>query len=86
MIVLLALGEKLTTLGGATGLGSNLADIQNQALQNLITYDCKRISNAMTACVVKKCVKKFMPNQKILCRFEFIEKDNTTPEQYLTMA
>lgn len=28
-IVLLALGEKLTTLGGSTGLGSNLAEIQS---------------------------------------------------------
>ena len=28
-IVLLALGEKLTTLGGPTGLGSNLAEIQS---------------------------------------------------------
>lgn len=27
VIVLLALGEKMTTLGGAAGLGSNLAEI-----------------------------------------------------------
>lgn len=30
VIVLLALGEKMTTLGGAAGLGSNLAEIQSQ--------------------------------------------------------
>lgn len=84
-IVLLALGEKMTTLGGSAGLGSNLADIQSQEFNDLVTYDCKRIANAMSRCTVRKCVKHLGYTEQ-LCRFEFIEQDKTTPEQYLNLA
>ena len=57
-IVLLALGEKMTTLGGAAGLGSNLAEVQSQEFADLVSYDCKRIANTFTRCAVAKCVKK----------------------------
>ena len=86
MIVLLACGEKLTTLGGSTGLGSNLADIQSKEFDNLVSYDCKRISNAMTRCAVRKCVNSMFPNQEVKCKFSFIEEDRTTPEKYLELA
>ena len=86
MIVLLACGEKLTTLGGSTGLGSNLADIQSKEFDNLVSYDCKRISNAMTRCAVRKCVNAMFPNQDVKCKFSFIEEDRTTPEKYLELA
>lgn len=86
MIVLLACGEKLTTLGGSTGLGSNLADIQSQEFDNLVSYDCKRISNAMTRCAVRKCVNAMFQNQEVKCKFSFIEEDRTTPEKYLELA
>ena len=86
MIVLLACGEKLTTLGGATGLGSNLADIQSQEFNNLVNYDCKRISNAMTRCAVAKCVKKMFNTDDVKCRFSFVEDDNVTPEKYIELA
>lgn len=86
MIVLLACGEKLTTLGGATGLGSNLADVQSQEFNNLVNYDCKRIANSMTRCAVHKCVKKLFPGKQPLCKFAFVEDDNVTPEKYLEFA
>ena len=86
MIVLLSCGEKLTTLGGSTGLGSNLADIQSQEFNNLVNYDCKRISNAMTRCAVSKCVRKMFGNVDVKCRFSFVEDDNIKPEKYLEMA
>ena len=86
MIVLLACGEKMTTLGGATGLGSDVATQQNEQFQKLISYDCKRIANSMTHCAVKKCVEKLFPGKDLLCRFDFIEEDNVTPEEYLNMA
>lgn len=87
MIVLLACGEKLTTLGGSTGLGSDLASIQSQEFQNLINYDCKRISNSMTRCAVAKCVKKvYGDNAEVKCRFTFVEQDDTTPEKYIELA
>lgn len=40
---ILATGGTLATLGGSTGLGSNLADVQNSQFQSLVNYDCKRI-------------------------------------------
>ena len=86
MIVLLACGEKLTTLGGTTGLGSNLADVQAQDFNNLVNYDCKRISNAMTRCAVAKCVHKALGTDEVMCRFTFIEEDNVTPEKYIELA
>ena len=86
MIVLLACGEKLTTLGGATGLGSNLADVQAQDFNNLVNYDCKRISNAMTRCAVTKCVRKMFNTDEVKCRFSFVEDDNVLPEKYIELA
>ena len=86
MIVLLACGEKLTTLGGTTGLGSNLADVQTQEFNNLINYDCKRISNAMTRCAVAKCVRNALGTDEVMCRFVFTEEDNVTPEKYIELA
>lgn len=86
MIAILATGGSLSTIGGATGLGSNLADVQNDQFQQLISYDCKRIQNAMTAVAVRKAIYDILGENSILCRFEFVENDNTTAEQYLEMA
>lgn len=83
---ILATGGTLATLGGSTGLGSNLAEIQDAQFQSLVNYDCKRIQNAMQM-VVDKCVKKvFGDNEEPLVRFEFIEADDTTPTEYLDLA
>ena len=84
-IVLLALGEKMTTLGGSAGLGSNLAEIQSQEFSDLVSYDCKRIANTMTRCTVAKCLKHLGFKEQ-LCRFEFVEQDNVDPIKYLEMA
>lgn len=86
MIVLLACGEKMTTLGGATGLGSNLADVQTQEFNNLVQYDCKRISNALTRCAVTKCVNKMFPGAEVKCRFSFVENENISIKEYLEYA
>ena len=86
MIVLLACGEKMTTLGGPTGLGSNLADVQSQEFNNLVNYDCKRISNAMTRCAVAKCVRKMFNTDEVKCRFSFIEDEHISIKEYLEYA
>lgn len=83
---ILATGGTLATLGGSTGLGSNLAEVQNEQFQSLVNYDCKRIQNAMQV-VVDKCVKrKFGRNAETKVRFEFVEADETSPEEYLELA
>ena len=83
---ILATGGTLATLGGSTGLGSNLADVQNNQFQSLVNYDCKRIQNAMQT-VVEKCVKKiYGSGAEVKVRFEFVEQDETKPEEYLELA
>lgn len=82
---ILATGGTLATLGGSTGLGSNLAEVQNSQFQSLVNYDCKRIQNAMQS-VVDKCVKQKFGNDEVKVRFEFIESDETKPDEYLELA
>ena len=86
MIVLLACGEKMTTLGGPTGLGSNLADVQSREFEQLVSYDCKRISNAMTRCAVAKCVRKMFNTDEVKCRFSFVEDEHISIKEYLEYA
>lgn len=82
---ILATGGTLATLGGSTGLGSNLADVQNSQFQSLVNYDCKRIQNAMQV-VVDKCVAKMFGSSEVKVRFEFVEADEVKPAEYLELA
>ena len=50
----------------------------------MITYDCKRISNTLSEVAVKKVCDYLNQNQ--MCRFELIEEEDTTVEQYIEMA
>ena len=51
----------------------------------MINLDCKKISNALTNVAVKK-VLAHLGYSRQLCRFVFIESDDTTPAEYLEMA
>lgn len=82
---ILATGGTLATLGGSTGLGSNLAEVQNSQFQSLVNYDCKKLQNALQT-VVDKCVKKVFGDAETRVRFEFIEADEVKPAEYLEMA
>ena len=84
LIAILATGGSLATLGGSTGLGSNLADKQNEQFELLVTQDCKKIANTLNAVAVKK-ICDFL-GQKQMCRFKFLEDENTKPEDYIAMA
>lgn len=56
MISILATGGTLMTIGGSTGLGSDLARVQQESFNSLVNQDCKRIANAITNSVISKCV------------------------------
>ena len=86
LISILATGGTLNTVGGSTGLGSDLATQQDDAFQVLINHDAKKISNAITNTIVRKLVKQLFPDEKLLVRFSFVDKDNITTEQYLNYA
>ena len=83
-ICVLAIGGSLNTLGGSTGLGSNLAEKQDDQFQSIITLDAKKIQNTINSSAVPKVCRWL--GQEQMCRFQFIEKDNTTPAEYLDMA
>lgn len=84
-ICILAVGGSLNVLGGATGLGSNLADVQQQAFNSLVNADCKRISNAISQVVVSK-VTRILFGEEPLCRFTYVEDDEYSAQDYLDMA
>jgi hypothetical protein len=79
-------GGTLMTIGGSTGLGSELARVQQESFNSLVNLDCKRISNAITNSIVRKCVKKFFNTDDLQIRFEFVESDDTSPDEYLALA
>ena len=85
-ICVLAIGGSLNTLGGSTGLGSNLAEKQDDQFQSIINLDAKKIQNTINAVAVEKVCSVLLGGQERLCRFQFTEQDDTTPQEYLTMA
>ena len=90
MFCILAVGGTLDVLAGTqgssgTGMGSSTSDNQMTQFQSLVSYDCKRIQNAMQV-AVKKAVKHIFNTNNILCHFEYVEKDDTKPSEYLDLA
>ena len=85
MISILATGGTLMTIGGSTGLGSDLARVQQESFNSLVNKDCKKIANALTDNVVKKCVN-LLGYKKPLCRFSYVEDDEYAANDYLDMA
>ena len=75
----------MNTLGGATGLGSNLADKQDEQFQSLINLDAKKIANTLNEVAVEKVCREIL-GQPRMCRFQFIEQDDTTADEYLELA
>lgn len=84
-IVLLATGNTLGTLPGSSGLGSNVAEIQNDQFNQLITADCKQIQNTINACVLPKIMKHFGLGEQ-LCKFEYVQDENVSVKETLEAA
>ena len=85
MISIMSTGGTLLTLGGSTGLGSNLAEVQQKSFESIVSQDCKRISNAVTEGIVPK-ICKALGWKKQLCRFTFVEDSEYGPQEYLDFA
>ena len=81
----MSIGGSLNTLGGATGLGSNLADKQDEQFQSLINLDAKKIQNTINAVAVEKACREILGEPR-MCRFQFVEQDDTTADEYLELA
>lgn len=89
LFCILATGGTLDILAGSqgssgTGMGSDVSNNQKTQFESLVTYDCKRIQNALIVAVEKCC--KYLGYKECKCKFEFIEKENTDPITYLEIA
>ena len=84
-ISILATGGTLMTIGGSTGLGSDLARVQQESFNELVSQDCKRIANAITSSVIKKCARR-LGYDEILCKFTFVEDEPYSTMEYIEMA
>lgn len=85
MVCIMSLGGVLLAMPGPTGLGSDLARVQQEAFDQLVTQDCKKLANALTDSVVTKCAKQLGWNEA-KCRFTFVEDEPFSPMEYLDMA
>ena len=86
---ILATGSSLATLGGAqgssgAGMGSDVAGAQSDQFSQLVSLDCKRISNAMNVAVQKCC--RSLGFSKALCKFVFTEDEDINVGEYLDYA
>jgi len=87
MVCILSLGGTLLAMPGATGIGSDLARVQQESFNSIVNQDCKVISNAVSSGIVNKCVKRlFGDSAEQLCRFTFVEDDEHSASDYLDMA
>lgn len=78
MIAILATGGSLNTIGGNTGLGSNLAEVQNDQFNKLVRKDLRKIEKAMTK-VVGIVARGLGLNPEGL-RFNFVSDEDDTKE------
>lgn len=85
MVCIMALGGTLLAMPGPTGIGSDLARVQQESFNDLVSQDCKQLTNALTDGVVKKVVER-LGYKKPMCRFSFIEDDPFTTQEYIDMA
>ena len=51
----------------------------------MVNQDCKKISNAISEVVVKRCAQHLGYNN-VACRFEFVEDDEFAAKDYVELA
>lgn len=85
MICLLAIGSTAAVLGDVSGgLNEGISNLQKSQFDSFVTQDCKAIANSMTRCVVSKVVRH-LGYKENLCKFQFVEDETITTNDYLEM-
>ena len=51
----------------------------------MVNQDCKKISNAISDIVIKRCAEK-LGYSRVDCRFEFVENDEFAAKDYVELA
>lgn len=85
-IVLASTGGTLTSLAQATGLGSNIADVQNDVFKTIVRHDAYKIGDLINRGIAKKLLDSAFPGKPHLVYFDLSNEDKQNPEKYLNDA
>ena len=85
-IVLASTGGTLTSLAQATGLGSNIADVQQDVFKTIVRHDAYKIGDLINRGIAKKLLNAQFPNKPHLVYFDLSNEDKQNPEKYLNDA
>ena len=85
-IVLASTGGTLASLAQATGLGSNLADVQNDVFKTIVKHDAAKIGDLINRGVAKKLLDAQFPGQPHLAYFDLEDESKQSPDKYLDDA
>lgn len=85
-IVLASTGGTLTSLAQATGLGSNIADVQNDVFKTIVRHDASKIGDLINRGIAKKLLDWKFPGKPHLVYFDLSNEDKQNPEKYLDDA
>ena len=85
-IVLASTGGTLTSLAQATGLGSNIADVQQDVFKTIVRHDAYKIGDLINRGIAKKLLNWMFPNKPHLVYFDLSNEAKQNPEKYLQDA
>lgn len=85
-IVLASTGGTLASLAQATGLGSNLADVQNDVFKTIVKHDAAKIGDLINRGIAKKLLDAQFPNKPHLAYFDLEDESKQAPDKYLDDA
>ena len=86
LLVLMATGGTLTSLVGATGMGSGVSDAQSASYKAIIRRDAQIISAAFNKTVVARLMRHYYPGRPILASFAITGESAPTPAEVFELA
>ena len=85
-IVLAATGGTLASLTAPTGLGSNVADVQNDVFKSIVRKDASKIGDLINRGIAKRLLNLAFPGRDHLVFFDLADEQKQTPDKYLDDA
>ena len=85
-IVLASTGGTLASLAQATGLGSNIADVQNDVFKSIVRKDAYKIGDLINRGIAKKLLNDQFPGKPHLAYFDLADEEKQSADKYLEDA
>lgn len=85
-IVLASTGGTLQSLTEATGLGSNVAEMQAEVFKSIVRSDCSKIGDLINRGVANVLLDAKFPGKPHLVYFDLLGEEKAAPEKYLNDA